>query len=51
MEKVATWRFFVAIGLLVLYRDNVAIEVFCVATKLVMTKGHVTTGLVLAGDF
>ena len=39
------------IGLLALCRDNVAIEVFCVATETVMTLGHVATGVVLAGEF
>ena len=51
MENVATWRFFVATRLLVLCRDNVAIEVFCVAIETVTIRGHVATGLVLARDF
>ena len=51
MENITTWRFFIATGLLVLYRDNVVIEVFCVATEIVTTRGHVAIGLVLAGDF
>ena len=43
--------FFIATGLLVLCRDNVATEVFYVTTETVTTRGHVATGLVLAGDF
>ena len=51
MEKVVTWRFFIATGLLVLHRDNFATKVFYVATKKVTTRDHVGIGLVLARDF
>ena len=51
IENVATWRFFVVTRLLVLCRDNVVTEVFCVTTETVTTRGHVATGLVLVGDF
>ena len=51
IENVATRCLFVVTGLLVLYCDNVAIEVFCVAIKIVTKIGHATIRLVLVEDF
>ena len=51
IENVATRHLFVATGLLVLYRDNVATKVFCVAIEIVTKRGHAAIGLVLAEDF